>query len=339
MSFDPDALSDMLRRRLGSIQPGEAWAALTEAGVSGLCVPEEQGGLGLGVAEAAPVLDALGELALATPFLENAVVAPALLQHASGGTAVLEAIAQGSIIAIAGLEPALRAGVSATRTATGWRLDGEAKLVLDGATADHILVAARTEGGSPGLLYAQRHQPGVTARGYPTIDDRQAADLLFLGAEAQLLNANADEALEYAQDIAIAGLAIEAAALMRQLLALTVEHVRQREQFGQSIGKFQVVQHRLVDMQIEARRAGAIAARAIGAAGGNWRERGRLCSAAKVTIAEAGRFVGQNAVQLHGAMGMTRELDMARYFRRLTVIEGQMGTADDHRARFAKLAA
>ena len=313
-AFDGVALAEMLRRRLGGATPQGSWARLVDAGVCGLCVPEELGGLGLPAAAAGPVLDVLGELGLPCPFLETAVLAPALLQapRTDAGDAVLRRIAEGAAVAIAGLEPALRPGVSATLAGAGWRLDGEAKLVLDGDTAADILVAARTEAGGTALLLVHAGQPGLSARAYPTIDDRNAADLLFVGAEATLLNASAAEALELAEDVAIAGIATEAAGLMRSLVVQTTEHVRQREQFGQSIGKFQVVQHRLVDMQIEARRAAAIAARALDALSGNWRERGRLASAAKVTVADAGRFVGQNAVQLHGAMGMTRELDMAR---------------------------
>lgn len=334
-------LGDMLLRRLGNARPEEAWAGLVDAGVPGICIPAELGGLGLKVADAEPVLDALGELGLASPFLESCIVAPALLleSRTGAGDAVLEDIAAGAIVAVAGLEPSLWGGVNATSTAQGWRLDGEAKLVLDGGSANHILVAARTEGGGSALMLVRQGQPGLTARTYPTIDDRDAADLLFVGVDATLLNVTAGEALETAGDAAVACMAIEAAALMRKLVLLTLDHVRQREQFGQSIGKFQVVQHRLVDMQIQSRRAAAIARRALQGLDLGWRERGRLASAAKVTIAEAGRFVGQNAVQLHGAMGMTRELDMARYFRRLTVIEGQLGSAAEHRLRFAKLAA
>jgi alkylation response protein AidB-like acyl-CoA dehydrogenase len=336
-------LGDMLRRRLAGTAPEAAWAELTEAGVPGLLIPEALGGLGLSVADAAPVLDALGELGLSTPFLETAILAPLLLQGHAGD--VLRDIAGGATVAIAGLERSLRGGVSATptptsaSTTTGWRLDGEAKLVPDGGSAPHILVAARTEGGGTALLLVANGQPGLSARTYPTIDDRQAADLLFVGAEATLLLADAREAMEAAEDTAITCIAIEAAALMRQLVARTHAHLRDRQQFGQPIGKFQVLQHRLVDMQIESRRAAAIATRALEALPGHWRDRGRLASAAKVTIAEAARFVGQNAVQLHGAMGMTRELDIGRYFRRLTVIEGQLGTAAQHRARFARLAA
>lgn len=335
---DASALGDMLRRRLGAARPADVWAQLTEAGVTGLCVAQASGGLGLTVADAAPVLDALGELGLATPFLESCVLAPLLLQGLPEAEAALQAIARGGIVAIAGLEPGLRAGVSATQTPGGWELNGLARLVLDGGTADHLLVAAEA-GGATALFLADIGPDGTQAREYPTLDDRLAADIRFQGAKASLLRLEAADALEAAQDTAIVGIAIEGAALMRQLLATTVAHVRQREQFGQPIGKFQVVQHRLVDMQIEGRRAAAMAARALEALGTDVPNRRRMASAAKVTVAEAGRFVGQNAVQLHGAMGMTRELDVGRYFRRLTVIEGQMGSADEHRARFAGLAA
>lgn len=341
MSFDETAIADMLRRRLAQARPEQSWERLCDAGLAGLHVPPELGGAGLPACAAWPVLQELGFAGLASPFIENEIVAPALLSHSrtDSGDSLLVRMAEGDIVAVAGLERRLRADVSATFTGTRWRLDGEAKLVLDAPAAAHILVAARTEGGGSALLLVGRGQPGLTERAYPTIDDRQAADLLFIDAEAILLNPDAHDAMEQAEDLSLAAIATEAAAVARRLVGLTTEHARQRQQFGQPIGRFQVVQHRLVDMHIQARRLDAIARRALQGLGGHWRERGRLASAAKVTAVEAGRFVSQNAVQLHGAMGMTRELDVGRYVRRLAVIENQLGSAADHRARFARLAA
>lgn len=320
---------------------GDAWQALHAAGVLGMCVPEAAGGLGLPAAAAAAVLDALGEQGRASAFLESSLIVPHLLRHerTPAGDAVLRAIADGALVAVAGLDPRLRPGVSATPSGTGWRLDGDAPLVLDGARADHLLVAARTEGYAPALLLVPRGAEGLTLRAYPTIDAREAADLRFINVEAVLLATDMDEPLTFAGDLALACLATEAAALMRRLVADTVAYTRQRAQFGQPVASFQVVQHRLVDMHIQARRAGAIAARAMAALDAHWAERARLASAAKATAAEAGRFVGQNAVQLHGGMGMTDEVTVGRLFKRLTVIEHELGSADQHRQRFARMAA
>ena len=169
---------------------------------------------------------------------------------------------------------------------------------------------------------------------YPTIDGRMAADLRFCEHQCRVLAEDCSVLLEETLDAALACTAIEAAACMRRLVHDTANHVRQREQFGQPIGRFQAVQHRLVDMHIAAQRAGAIARRALAACANRSDRRAALASAAKATVAEAGRFVGQQAVQLHGAMGMTDELPVGRYFKRLTVIEQQLGDRDTHVARF-----
>jgi alkylation response protein AidB-like acyl-CoA dehydrogenase len=334
-----EALRLTLDRHLDAAPDG--WAALKAAGVVGLRVPDELGGSGLAITAAGPVFEALGQHGRTTPYLETAIIAPHLLQaeRTIPGDAVLRGIAAGEIVAVAGLDPRLRPSVSATPTADGWRLDGDAQLVLDGVTADHLLVAARTEGYSSALLLVRRGAEGLIVRHYPTIDGREAADLRFINVDATLIATDVDEALTEAGDIALACLATEAAGLMRRLVTDTVAYTKQREQFGQPIARFQAIQHRLVDMHIQARRAAAIAARAMAALGGHWAERARLVSAAKVTAAEAGRFVGQNAVQLHGAMGMTEELPVSRCFKRLTVIEHELGSADQHRQRYARMVA
>jgi len=333
-------LRDSLTRRLTSVPPKGAWEALRELGVLGLRVPESLGGLGLSVREAEPVFEAIGEQRTPVPYLDTAVIAAGLLQleRTTEGDELLRSIAAGEArVAVAGIDRRLRNAVSVTPMATRWRLDGDAKLVLDGAEAGSILVAARTETYTTALLLVRSGAEGLTRHDYPTIDGRWASDLRFIAAEATLLTHDAHEALITAVDEAIACLSIEAAALMRRLVSDTVEYAKQREQFGQSVARFQVVQHRLVDMHIQARRAGAIARRAMAALDGHWRERGRLASAAKATAVEAGRFVGQQAVQLHGGMGMTDELAIGRYFKRLTAIETELGSADEHRRRYAKL--
>ena len=333
------ALREAVDRHLAGRSRDEAWPALGRAGVHGLLVAEALEGAGLPVSAAAPVIAALGAAGLSTPFMETSVIAATLLAKARtpDADALLRRIAGGHVIALAGLDPRLRPAVSATPTEDGWRLDGDALLVLDVAQADTILVAARTEGYAPALLTVARDSAGLLRRDYATIDGRMAADLRFIGTKATLIDSDVEEALTTAGDVALACLAVEAAAIMRRLVDDTVAYARQREQFGQPIARFQVIQHRLVDMYIHTRRAHAIAERAMAALDAHWAERARLVSAAKVTVAEAGRFVGENAVQLHGGMGMTQELPIGRLFARLTVIAQELGSADQHRLRFARM--
>lgn len=326
MSFEHGQLKDALLGRLSSVVPAQAWRALHAAGVTGLRIPEAQGGLGLTFADAEPVLEALGELCLPTPFLETGIIAAGLLARAPRRDPLLTEMAQaGAIVAVAGLEGA--DAISAVPDGDSWRLRGEAKIVVDALAATTLLVAAE-----PGVFLVDPAAAGLSLRPVATIDGRMAADIAFAGVEASAPIA-AD--LELARDEAVAALCVEAAGLMRRLVRDTVEYAKQRRQFDQPLARFQVVQHRLVDMNIQARRATAIARRAVAAIDADPTARARAVSAAKVTICGAGRFVGQNAVQLHGGMGMTEELPVGRCFKRLTVIEGQLGGADHHLRRYA----
>lgn len=313
-----------------------AWAALRAAGIVGFRVPQELGGSGLTMAHAMPVMEAIGERCVPTAFVESSVAAAGLLAAARTveGDAVLRSIAAGAVVAVAGLDPRLRGTVRVFRDGGKWLLDGISKLVLGGSDASRVVVVAQLEGQS--ALFLAEPGSAVECRAYPTIDGRRAADLGFRRTPAVLIANDAHMALDRATDEAVACLSVEAAALMRELVRRTVDYVRQREQFDQPVARFQVVQHRLVDMHMQARRAGAIARRAAAALDLPAGERARLVSAAKVTAGTAGRFVGQQAVQLHGAMGMTEELEVGRFFKRLTVIEGELGGVDDHLRRFVE---
>ena len=329
-------LRDALVGRLASHDQISAWDALGEGDVRGLCVPEELGGLGLSAASAAPVMDALGEFCLPTPFIETSIIATRLLAsaHCKEGDAVLRAIAMdGARVAIAGLDPKLRGDLSAHCTDGDWAINGTARVVLDADGARSFIVIAPHDGVPAVLLL--RGGADCERHSFPTIDGRSAADVTFRQTPATLIAEDAATLLAVITDEAIALLAVEAAALMRRLVRDTVDYAKQREQFGQSIARFQVVQHRLVDMHIHARRAEAIARRAMAALTATEAERARVVSAAKVTIAQAGRYIGQQAVQLHGGMGMTMELIIGRCFKRLTVIEGELGSTDDHLQRYA----
>lgn len=334
MSADRDQLRHALLGRLSGVGANGAWPALLDAGVLGLRAPEAVGGLGLAAAEVEPVFDVLGELCLPTTYLETGVVAAGLLGRLRGedADALLARIAQGARVAVAGLEPALVAGVTAAPSGDGWRLSGRLMVVIGGMDADALLVLAPIE--SDMALFVVTGDWQAQRRAVPTIDGRLAADITLDGASAVRIAGEVGAARAVTRDEAVAAICVEAAALCRRLVADTVDYAKQRRQFGQALASFQVVRHRLVDMNIQARRATAIARRAMAALEAGEAERARAVSAAKVTICRAGRQVGQNAVQLHGGMGMTEELPIGRMFKRLTVIESELGSADYHLDRF-----
>lgn len=316
---------------------GNGWAALADAGVLGLPFHEGHGGLGLPPREGFAVLEVLGPRAIALPYLECVLLAGRLLDRAGGEAARhwLPRVAAGEAkLAFASIDD--RDPARAKADPAGWRLSGGKLLAIGAAEADAVIVTAETDG-EPATFLIPRE--AIAMKAYPTIDGRRAADLLLddvtVAADARLA-IDAEDVSE-TLDLGAAAIAAEAAAVMARLVTDTRDYCVQREQFGQAISSFQVVQHRLVDMNIEARRAAAAAAIAADALDLDATERAKAISAAKVTIADAGRFVGQNAVQLHGGMGMTEELPVSALFKRLTVIESEFGTRDEHLARYMAL--
>lgn len=353
-----------LEKSRGAVKTGpgwqpEIWRGLAELDVLGLTLPEETGGSGGGPIESMIIAEELGRALVVEPYVDTVVVGGGLLRRSGGDTAqaVLRQIAEGSArIAFAALEPGsgeVRHDVSVTarRDGDSWVLDGS-KIVVTGAPiATHLIISARTagerrdqDGISLFLVEFDAAAPpaGVEVHRYRTIDDRVAADLTFtdfrlpatalLGAEGQawpIIDATVDDA--------IAAVASEAVGLMRKVLDDTVEYTKQRQQFGVPISSFQALQHRMVDMLIELEQSIAAAYLAAYALQAEPAERARAISAAKVTIGRATRLIGQESVQLHGAMGMTEELAIGHYFKRLTAIEYEFGNSSDHLARYIAL--
>ena len=331
-------LHDALGARFDRLKPGsDGWQALADAGVLGLPFSEAHGGLALPPRDGFAVLGALGPRAIALPYLEGVLLAGSLLDRAGGEAAAhwLPRLAAGDAkLALAWIDD--REPACAVVDAAGWRLSGGKLLAIGAAEADALIVTADTAEGMAAFLLPR---DAVAMKAYPTIDGRRAADVLLddvVLPGAARLALNPDDIAE-ALDMGAAAIAAEAAAIMTRLVTDTRDYCRQREQFGQAISSFQAVQHRLVDMHIEARRAAAAAALAADALDLEPAARAKAISAAKVTIAEAGRFVGQNAVQLHGGMGMTEELPVSALFKRLTAIESEFGTRDAHLARYMEL--
>ncbi|MFC0588242.1 acyl-CoA dehydrogenase family protein [Novosphingobium aquiterrae] len=336
----------------------EIWSALAnELGVLGMTIPEANGGLGGGAVEQMILMEEAGRALLLEPVSETLFQAGWLLEQAGGALAeqLLPQIAGGALkLAVALGEPDMRydlADIStrAVRAGTGWRLDGVKAMVMAAPWADRLIVPARTSGQAGdadglSLFVVDPAAAGVKLHPYPTIDGRRAADIELAGVtlpvEAQVGPVGGALALlEEVRDRAIAAQAAEAAGLLDKLLADTVEYTKQRQQFGQPISSFQVLQHRMVDMYMQVEMVRSAAVLAALKLDGDPAERAKAASAAKVTVANACRFIGQNAVQLHGGMGMTDELPIGHYFKRATLIESEHGTADWHLARHAALSA
>ena len=342
-------------RTAAKLGPGwqpDIWRGLAdELGILGAAFPESVGGIGGGPVEIMVIAEELGRALAIEPFIDTVVVAGGLLQRADhpAAAALLERIAEGSaIVALASTEPGGERTVSTTAVRDGdeWVLTGEKIVVTAAPLATHLLVTARTSDEDQGIsLFLAEFDPaappaGVEVHSYRTIDDRRAADLtlnqLRLPADA-LLAADATASLAQARDEGAAAVCAEAVGAMRKVLSDTVEYCKQRQQFGQPIGTFQVLQHRMVDMYMEVEQAVAAVYLAVLNLDAEPHARARAVSAAKTTIGRAARFLGQNAVQLHGGMGMTEELAIGHYFKRLTALQYEFGSTDQHRARYAKL--
>lgn len=342
-------------------EPGyraDIWSALAnDLGVLGMTIPEAHGGLGGGALEQMILMEEAGRVLLLEPVSETVFQAGWLLGQAGGALAgqLLEQVASGALkLAVALGEPTMRYDLAdiatrAARDGAGWRLDGAKAMVMAAPWADRLIVAARTAGQAGdaaglSLFVVDPAAAGVTLHPYPTIDGRRAADIEFasvaLPAEALIgPEGGALPLLEAMRDRAIAAQAAEAAGLLDKLVSNTVEYTKQRQQFGQPISSFQVLQHRMVDMYMQVEMVRSAAVLATLKLDGDPAERAKAASAAKVTVAEACRFIGQNAVQLHGGMGMTDELAIGHYFKRATLIESEHGSADWHLARHAALSA
>jgi alkylation response protein AidB-like acyl-CoA dehydrogenase len=285
------------------------------------------------------------------PYVDTVVVAGGLLQRAGGSaaTALLEKVVAGSaIVALAAAEPGSGeqwqdASTVADRDGDEWVLRGSKIVAMSAPLATHLLVTAQTTGGLSLFLVETDSAPaGIEMHSYRTVDDRRAADLVFDGlrlpADALLgQEGQAWPSLAQARDEGAAAICSEAVGCMRKVLADTVEYCKQRQQFGQAIGNFQVLQHRMVDMYMELEQAVAAVYLAVLNLEAEPDARARAVSAAKATIGRAARFIGQQAVQLHGGMGMTEELAIGHYFKRLTALQFEFGSTDFHVARYAEL--
>jgi pimeloyl-CoA dehydrogenase small subunit len=330
------------------------WKQFAELGLLGASLPEEFGGLGGGALETMIAMEEFGRALVVEPFVPTVVIGGGLLRH--GGSQAqkqewLPRIANGeTVMAFAFAEAGGRFNLSdltttAKKQGAGYVLSGQKTVVLGGPWADTLIVTARIAGGrrddkGVGIFLVDRKVNGIAARDYPTMDGLHASEIAFENVEVPGSGLISDDGLklvEQATDEAIAAHAAEAVGAMRVLLDATVEYSRTRKQFGVPIGKFQVLQHRMVDMFINAEQSASIALMVTLKLGESEAERKKAASASKVQIGRAGRFVGQQAVQIHGGMGMTDELNVGHYFKRLTMLDALYGNVDHHLKRYASL--
>ncbi len=345
--------------RMKSVHSGAGWspavwkAFAEELGILGAPFSEAHGGLGGGAIENMLMMEEMGRALVLEPWLPTVVIGGGALKAVGGAVAdavIPEIIAGNAIIAFAYAEPQGRYHLNdlvttAKPDGSGWVLNGHKAVVKSAPYATHLLVTARTGGsqhdsGGISLFLIPADLAGITRRDYATVDGGAASEVYFenvaLGAD-HLLGA-AGEALpviEHVADEAVAAICAEACGVLRVLHKTTLDYARQRKQFGKPIGEFQVLQHRLVDMFMEVEQAVSITLMATLKLGGP--EQATSASMAKAKVGRAARFVGQNAVQIHGGIGISNELSVGHYFKRATLIENQFGSVDHHMARFETL--
>ncbi|MEC5406897.1 acyl-CoA dehydrogenase [Paraburkholderia sp. MPAMCS5] len=324
------------------------WSAFTELGLTALPVPQGQGGFDGGPVDMLVVMQELGRALVVEPYWATAVGIEALRVAGTGqgeDASLLEGAAQGQIkLAVAFHEPHARydlfeVATTATGSAERQTLIGAKSVVLHGAQAHHWIVPARSEG-EIALFVVARDAAGVKVTDYRTIDGQRAATLEFEGTPARRLAGahSGAAALEHIADYGTLLLCAEAVGALDALNIATVEYTRTRQQFGQPIARFQALQHRMAEMLIHAEQARSVTyLAAVRCSSEDADERRRAVSAAKVRVGQAARFVGQQAVQLHGGMGVTNEVAAAHLFKRLAIIETTLGDVDHHLARFAAL--
>ncbi len=353
-TYDFDKRGKMIASDAGR-DPG-IWQALAqELGMLGAAFAEDHGGLGGGALENAIIMEELGKVIAIEPYLQTVVIGGGALKAVGGAQAdavIPEIIAGNVVIAFAYAEPQGRYDLANIRTSAkkdgaGYTLNGHKSVVYAAPWASHLLVTARTGGSGRerdgvSLFLVDAKTPGIVRRDYPTVDGFQASEVYFENAaipgDALLGGEGAGIGLiEAIVDEATVGICAEACGVTAKLHSGTLEYSLQRQQFGQPIGRFQVLQHRMVDMFMEVEQARSMTIMATLKLDLPANERMTAVSQCKAKVARAARFVGQNAVQTHGGIGITQELAIGHYFKRATMIENQFGSADYHYERMERL--
>ncbi len=326
------------------------WRQMADMGWLAVGISQAHGGLGMGARELGVVMENLGAGLVLEPYFSSAVLGAKLLQTAGSDAQcreMLPQVADGSLrLTLALHEPGMRydwtrANLQAHADGDGWRLSGEKSAVLDGPSAQRLLVVARASEGLA-LFCVDAEAQGLRRKDYPTVDERRCSDFVFdqvrVGAGQRLAaQGDAQAAVQEAIDWSVVALGAEAMGAMSVLLQSTVDYLKTRKQFGRPLSEFQALRHRVADMLMAIEQTRSLVDSAAMALDAQSSDASARASAAKVQAGQAGRFVGESAVQLHGGIGMTDELHLGHYVKRLMAIDFLLGDSAYHLQRFAGL--
>ncbi len=358
-SFLQDKYDFETRRKIVASESGwraDHWKAFAEElGILGASFSEELGGLGGGAIDNMIIMEEFGKALVIEPYLGTVVVGGGFMKHSgyAGAASVIEGIIGGSTtIAFAYAEPQGRytwrdLKTTAKKDGSGYILNGHKAVVVGAPFASHLIVTARTGGaqrdaGGVSVFLVDKSLPGIVTRDYPTVDGNRASEVYFenVSIPADALIGVEGEGLPLVDkviDEATAAVGAEAVGVLRKLHENTLDYAKQRKQFGTAIANFQVLQHRMVDMFINVEQAVSMTYMATIKIDEDAATRAKAVSSMKVQIGRACKFVGQNAIQIHGGMGMTDELAIGHYFKRASIIEGLFGSVDHHLKRYESL--
>ena len=335
------------RRKIVAAAEGyseKVWGTLAEMGLTGIPFSPDYGGFGGGAVDLMSVMESFGEGLVVEPYLATLLGAQCVARTGSDAQkkALLPQVVAGKLkMAFAFSEKGARydlapSTVRAKKAGSGWTLDGGKVVVLGAPAAGKIVVSAKAPAG-PSLYLVEAK--GVKLKPYRTLDEMRAADVVLSGTAGELLGqeGKALGVIEEVVDFGTALVCAEAVGAMKFACDTTLEYLKTRKQFGVPIGTFQALQHRMVDMVIAYEQAKSMACLACSKvdSAADAKERAHAVSAAKIKIADSARLVSQEAIQLHGGMGMSEELKVSHSFRRLTMVAQQFGDADHHLERFA----
>jgi alkylation response protein AidB-like acyl-CoA dehydrogenase len=358
-SFLQDKYDFETRRKIVASESGwraDYWKAFAEElGILGASFSEDLGGLGGGAIDNMIIMEEFGKALVIEPYLGTVVIGGGFMKHSgyAGAASVIEGIVGGTTtIAFAYAEPQGRytwrdLKTTARKEGSGYVLNGHKAVVVGAPFATHLVVTARTGGaqrdaGGVSVFLVDKSLPGIVTRDYPTVDGGRASEVYFENVSIPADALVGDEGgglplVDKVIDEATAAVGAEAVGVLRKLHEGTLDYAKQRKQFGTAISNFQVLQHRMVDMFIEVEQAVSMTYMATIKLDERDDERAKAVSAAKVRIGRACKFVGQNAIQIHGGMGMTDELAIGHYFKRASIIEGLFGSVDHHLKRYESL--
>ena len=324
----------------------DIWREFAEMGWLGLPFAAEDGGSGGGPVEMAILMEAFGRHLVIEPYLATVILSGGLIASLASAAErqrlLAPIIAGDSLLAFAHEDRTTPA--TAKPVAAGYVLTADKKFVLGAPAARALLVSAHLDGGGQGVFWVPAHTEGTTVRAYRSIDGQRSADVALHGVvvpEAALIggNRNAGPAIDAAIALATGALCADAVGAMAALMTATLDYAKTRVQFGQPIGKFQALQHRLVAMKIKEEEARASCVFATLSLAQGVENAGRALSGAKAKIGRCARSVHQEAIQLHGAIGTTAELSVGAYAKRLIAFETLFGTTREHLRRYAGLIA